>query len=173
MAVFAMSASVVGVRAVPGRPNTKALKEIVTGGRRISGFTFDDAAAKVAYVATSHAKPTELFIANADGRRAPAHEFNDALNAQVAWSDAERFTYNSLGNREIEAAHEPYGYEAGRSTPVLYIHGDRTARMARTGSTSSRTSPGLGCGLVHHPRGSSGYGGTSRSPHARAGSTKT
>ena len=51
--------------------------------------------------------------------------FNDALNSEVAWSDAERFTYKSVDDLEIEGwLMKPYGYEAGKKYPlVLYIHG--------------------------------------------------
>src|ERR1041384_5887314 len=50
----------------------------------------------VASVATSMTKPTELFAASSDGsgERQLTH-FNDKLNGEIAWSDAERFTYKS------------------------------------------------------------------------------
>ena len=49
-------------------------------------------------------KPTELFVASADGQgeRQLTH-LNDKVNAEIAWSDAERFTYKSVGGLEIEA----------------------------------------------------------------------
>lgn len=144
-------------------PNTKALKEVIAGGRRINGFAFDDAATKVAYVATSHAKPTELFIANADGTgERQLTKFNDALNAQVAWSDAERFTYKSLGNREIEGwLMKPYGYEAGKKYPlVLYIHGGPHSAYGENWFDEFQNIAGAGMWVLFtNPRGSSGYGG--------------
>lgn len=143
-------------------PNTKALKEVIGGGRRLSGFTFDDAATQVAYVATSHTKPTELYIANADGsgeRRLT--RFNDALNAEIAWSDAERFTYKSLGNKDIEGwLMKPYGYEPGKKYPlVLYIHGGPHGAYGENWFDEFQNLAGAGMWVLFtNPRGSSSYG---------------
>src|SRR3990170_8038253 len=83
------------------------------------------------------------------------------VNAEVAWADAERFTYRSVGDLEIEAwLMKPYGYEPGKKYPlVLYIHGgphsaydegwfDEFQNLAATGMFV----------LYTNPRGSSGYG---------------
>ena len=67
----------------------------------MSGFTYDAAGKKVAYVATSLTKPTELYVADADGKNERRiTSFNDKLVNEVAFSDAERFTYKSVGNME-------------------------------------------------------------------------
>ncbi|HEX4933666.1 MAG TPA: hypothetical protein VFV33_10840, partial [Gemmatimonadaceae bacterium] len=122
-----MSAEVGGRTAVfHVDPGDKSRKEVIGGRRQLRGFSLDDAGARIAYVATSMDKPTELFIANVDGsgeRRLTS--FNDPLLKDVAFSDAERFTYTSVGNLEIEGwLMKPYGYQAGRKYPVaLYIHG--------------------------------------------------
>ncbi|MGQ0538712.1 MAG: S9 family peptidase [Gemmatimonadaceae bacterium] len=143
-------------------PGSKSLKEVVTGSRRLSGFTFDEGGTKVAYVATSHTKPTELYVANLDGtgeRRLTA--FNDSLNAQVAWSDAERFTYKSLGNREIEAwLMKPHGYAAGKKYPlVLYIHGGPHSAYGENWFDEFQNIAATGMFVLFtNPRGSSGYG---------------
>ena len=57
--------------------------------------------------------------------RKSSRRFNDALQKEVAFSDAERFTYKSVDNLEIEGwLMKPYGYQAGKKYPVvLYIHG--------------------------------------------------
>ena len=143
-------------------PASKRMTEIVSGRRRINGVTTDAKATKLAFVATDLTHPTELFIANADGsgeRRLTG--FNDKVNADIAWSDAERFTYPSVGGLEIEGwLMKPYGYEAGKKYPlVLYIHGgphsaygegwfDEFQNLAATGMWV----------LFTNPRGSSGYG---------------
>ena len=143
-------------------PASKRMTEIVSGRRRINGVTTDARATRIAFVATDITHPTELFIANADGsgeRRLTG--FNDKLNADIAWSDAERFTYPSVGGLEIEGwLMKPYGYESGKKYPlVLYIHGgphsaygegwfDEFQNLAATGMWV----------LFTNPRGSSGYG---------------
>jgi dipeptidyl aminopeptidase/acylaminoacyl peptidase len=160
---IAVSASVGGRTALFHLdPNTKGLKEVVAGARRINGFAFDDAVTKIAYVATSHAKPTELYIANADGSgERQLTKFNDKLNSEVAWSDAERFTYKSLGNREIEGwLMKPYGYDAGKKYPVvLYIHGGPHSAYGENWFDEFQNLAGAGMFVLFtNPRGSAGYG---------------
>jgi dipeptidyl aminopeptidase/acylaminoacyl peptidase len=160
---IAMSASVGGRTALfHVDPAARALKEVVGGGRRINGFAFDDAVTRVAYVATSHARPTELFIANADGSgERQLTRFNEKLNREIAWSDAERFTYKSLGNREIEAwLMKPYGYEAGKKYPVvLYIHGGPHSAYGENWFDEFQNLAAAGMFVLFtNPRGSSWYG---------------
>jgi Tol biopolymer transport system component len=92
-------------------PRNGRMTELIGGRRRLSGFTYDERADKVAYVSTSVDRPTELYIADADGRNErQLTTFNDALNREIAWPDAERFTYESVGGVEIEAwMQKPYG----------------------------------------------------------------
>ena len=143
-------------------PKTGVVTQLLGGRRRISGLTTDDARAHIAYVATSMTLPTELYVATADGRgERRLTSFNDKLNSEIAWSDAERFTYKSVGNLEIEGwLMKPYGYTPGKRYPlVLYIHGgphsaygenwfDEFQNLAATGNYV----------LFTNPRGSSGYG---------------
>jgi dipeptidyl aminopeptidase/acylaminoacyl peptidase len=137
-------------------------RELVGGRRRSSGFSYDGAGQTVAYVSTSLTRPTELFVANADGsneRKLTA--FNDALNADVAWSDAERFTYKSVGGLEIEAwLMKPYGYTEGKKYPVvLYIHGGPHSAYGEGWFDEFQNLAAMGMMVLFtNPRGSSGYG---------------
>ncbi len=55
-------------------------------------------------MSTDLTHPTELYVANADGTNEhKLTSFNDKLNTEVAWSDAERFSYKSVDSLEIEA----------------------------------------------------------------------
>jgi dipeptidyl aminopeptidase/acylaminoacyl peptidase len=143
-------------------PATKKLSQIVSGRRRVTGLTRDARATKIAYVATDMTRPTELFIANADGtgeRRLTT--FNDKLNAEVAWSDAERFTFSSVGGLEIESwLMKPYGYEAGKKYPmVLYIHGGPHSAYGENWFDEFQNLAASGMFVLFtNPRGSSGYG---------------
>jgi dipeptidyl aminopeptidase/acylaminoacyl peptidase len=143
-------------------PKSKALKEVVSGRRRINGFTTDDAFTKVAYVATSMNRPTELYIANADGSgERKLTSFNDKVNSEIAFSDAERFTYKSVGGLEVEAwLMKPYGYEAGKKYPlVLYIHGGPHSAYGEGWFDEFQNLAGAGMWVLFtNPRGSSGYG---------------
>jgi dipeptidyl aminopeptidase/acylaminoacyl peptidase len=143
-------------------PATKRTAQLLGGRRKMSGFSFDGRGKSVAYVSTSMTKPTELYVADADGK----HErrltsFNDKLSSEVAFSDAERFTYPSVGEMEIEGwLMKPYGYQAGKKYPVvLYIHGGPHSQYGEGwfDETQNLAAQGMYV-LFTNPRGSSGYG---------------
>jgi dipeptidyl aminopeptidase/acylaminoacyl peptidase len=143
-------------------PANKKITEIVGGRRRLSDFSTDDHRAKIAYVSSSVTNPTELYVADADGRneRQVTH-FNDSLNAEVGWADAERFTYKSVGGREIEGwLMKPFGYQPGRKYPlVLYIHGGPHSSYTETWFDEFQSLAGAGFMVLYtNPRGSGGYG---------------
>ncbi|HET7274481.1 MAG TPA: S9 family peptidase, partial [Longimicrobiaceae bacterium] len=143
-------------------PESGEMEELVAGRRRFYGVDYDREFENIAFVASSMTKPTELFIADGDGeneRRLTG--FNDALNAEIAWADAERFTYESVGGREIEAwMMKPYGYEAGKEYPlVLYIHGGPHSRYGENWFDEFQNLAGAGMWVLFtNPRGSGGYG---------------
>jgi dipeptidyl aminopeptidase/acylaminoacyl peptidase len=143
-------------------PVTKKPTEVIGGRRRLSGWSLDNAGASVAYIASSMTKPTELYIASVDGQgERQLTRFNDKLNAEIAWSDAERFTYKSVGNLEIEGwLMKPFGYEAGKKYPlVLYIHGGPHSAYGENWFDEFQNLAGAGMWVLFtNPRGSSGYG---------------
>ncbi|HET7457539.1 MAG TPA: S9 family peptidase [Gemmatimonadaceae bacterium] len=145
------------------QPKSHAVREIIGGRRRLSGFAQDARHTKVAYVATSLTAPTELYVADANGRNERRlTSFNDRLNSQIAWSDAERFTYPSVGGLEIEGwLMKPYGYVPGRKYPlVLYIHGGPHSAYGENWFDEFQNLAGAGMFVLFtNPRGSSGYGG--------------
>ncbi|MBL0171862.1 MAG: S9 family peptidase [Gemmatimonadaceae bacterium] len=136
--------------------------EVVKGRRQLRGMSFDAEGRTVAFVATSMNKPTELFVARHDGseERQLTH-FNDEVNADVVWSDAERFTYKSVGNLEIESwLMKPYGYEPGKKYPmVIYIHGGPHSAYGEGWFDEFQNLAAQGLFVLFtNPRGSSGYG---------------
>lgn len=136
--------------------------ELVKGRRQIRGMSFDAAGKTVAFVATSMNKPTELFIADRDGKNErQLTDFNAELNKDVVWSDAERFTYKSVGNLEIESwLMKPYGYEPGKKYPmVIYIHGGPHSAYGEGWFDEFQNLAAQGMFVLFtNPRGSSGYG---------------
>lgn len=136
--------------------------ELVKGRRQLRGMSFDAAGKTVAFVATSISKPTELFIANRDGSgERQLTDFNAELNRDVVWSDAERFTYKSVGNLEIEGwLMKPYGYDAGKKYPmVIYIHGGPHSSYGEGWFDEFQNLAAQGMFVLFtNPRGSSGYG---------------
>jgi len=143
-------------------PRTRSMQEVLGGRRQLRGLSVDDAGRQVAYVATSMDKPTELYLANTDGtgeRRLTS--FNDALSREIAFSDAERFTYRSVGNLEIEGwLMKPYGYQPGRKYPLaLYIHGGPHGAYGEGWFDEFQNLAGAGMFVLFtNPRGSSNYG---------------
>jgi dipeptidyl aminopeptidase/acylaminoacyl peptidase len=139
-----------------------APRELVGGRRQLRGVSYDAAGRSIAYVATSMTKPTELYVANADGTgERKLTGFNDAVNADVTWSDAERFTYKSVGDLEIEGwLMKPFGYEAGKKYPmVIYIHGGPHSAYGEGWFDEFQNLAAQGMFVLFtNPRGSSGYG---------------
>jgi dipeptidyl aminopeptidase/acylaminoacyl peptidase len=143
-------------------PATGKMTEIAGGRRRMTNFTTDDAVSKFGFVCTTVTTPSELCVMDADGRNErKLSSFNEALNNQVAWADAERFTYKSDGNREIEGwLMKPFGYQPGRRYPlVLYIHGGPHSQYNEGWFDEFQNLAGAGFMVLYtNPRGSSGYG---------------
>jgi dipeptidyl aminopeptidase/acylaminoacyl peptidase len=166
---WAPASDIVFTAAIGGRtalhrldPDNGRITELLGGRRRINGVSYDRAMKRVAFVATSVTQPTELYIADIDGRgERRLTGFNDALNEEIAWPAAERFTYESVGGLEIEAwLMKPYGYEAGRKYPlVLYIHGGPHSAYGENWFDEFHNLAGAGMFVLYtNPRGSSGYG---------------
>jgi dipeptidyl aminopeptidase/acylaminoacyl peptidase len=143
-------------------PATRRPVEVLAGRRVMRGFSYDASGAKVAYAATSVTRPTELYVADVGGaNERRLTNFNDRVNAEVAWSDAEPFTYQSVGGLEIEGwLMRPYGYQAGRRYPVvLYIHGGPHSQYNEGWFDEFQNLAAAGMFVLYtNPRGSSGYG---------------
>ncbi len=143
-------------------PKTAKMREVVGGRREMRGWSFDEKMKLVAYVATSPTKPTELFIADWDGKNEHrATSFNVRLGEEIAWSDADRFTYESVGGRTIEGwLMKPFGYTAGKKYPlVLYIHGGPHSQYTEGWFDEFQNLAAAGIMVLYtNPRGSSGYG---------------
>lgn len=139
------------------------VRETVGGRRRMSGLTLDAERRLVAFVATGQTTPTELYVAGADGtgeRRLTS--FNDALRREVAFADAERFTYPSVGGQQIEGwLMKPFDYDSTKRYPlVLYIHGGPHSNYGENWFDEFQNLAGAGMMVLFtNPRGSTGYGG--------------
>lgn len=143
-------------------PKTAKMREVIAGRREVRGWSFDDKMKTVAFVASNTTTPTELFIADWDGKNErKLTNFNDKLNAELAWSDAERITYPSVGGRTIEGwLMKPFGYTAGKKYPlVLYIHGGPHSQYGEGWFDEFQNLAAAGMFVLYtNPRGSSGYG---------------
>ncbi|MBX3173130.1 MAG: S9 family peptidase [Gemmatimonadaceae bacterium] len=143
-------------------PRSRQMRAVIDGRRKVRNFSFDAQGRQVAFISTSVNKPTELHIAGADGRgERVLTKFNEQVNREVAWSDAERIVYPSVGGLEIEGwLMKPFGYEAGRKYPlVLYIHGGPHSQYGEQWFDETQNLAAAGFMVLYtNPRGSSGYG---------------
>ena len=141
-------------------PNTRKITTVLGGRRQISALSYDKSQQHVVYVSTDLTHPTELYIANADGmneRRITS--FNDKLNSEVAWADAERMLVKSVGGLEIESwLMKPFGYDPSKKYPlVLYIHGGPHSAYGENWFDEFQNLAGAGFFVLFtNPRGSSG-----------------
>jgi dipeptidyl aminopeptidase/acylaminoacyl peptidase len=143
-------------------PKSKQVREVLGGRRQLRDVAYDAARRTVAYASTSVDRPTEIYVADIDGKNERRiTSFNDSLNAEIAWSGSERFTYESVGGLEIEGwLMKPYGYEPGKKYPlVLYIHGGPHSAYGEGWFDEFQNIAGAGMWVLYtNPRGSSGYG---------------
>ncbi|HSJ26118.1 MAG TPA: S9 family peptidase [Longimicrobiales bacterium] len=143
-------------------PRNGEMTEVIGGRRRITSVSYDDRFQRIAFTATSVDKPTELYIADIDGRNERQLSFmNEELNREIAWPEAERFTYTMPDGFEIEAwMQRPYNYDPSRSYPlVLYIHGGPHSAYGEGWFDEFHNITGAGMWVLYtNPRGSSGYG---------------
>ena len=146
-------------RLSPARPG---MREVLGGRRVMNGFSYDSASRRVAFVGTSVSVPTEVYIADTDGKNErKLTSFNEKITTEIAFPDAERFTYKSVGDLEIEGwLMKPYGYQPGRKYPVvLYIHGGPHSQYGEGWFDEFHNIAGAGMWVLFtNPRGSSGYG---------------
>ncbi|HEX6631659.1 MAG TPA: S9 family peptidase [Gemmatimonadaceae bacterium] len=141
-------------------PRTKQVTTILGGRRVVSGVQYDSAETRITFVSTDLTHPTELFVANADGsNERKLTSFNDRLNAEIAWSDAEHFTYKSVDGLEVEGwLMKPYGYQPGKKYPLaFYIHGGPHSRYTEGWFDEFQNLAAEGMWVLFtNPRGSSG-----------------
>jgi dipeptidyl aminopeptidase/acylaminoacyl peptidase len=141
-------------------PNTKKISTILGGRRVVNNPTYDATQSHIVFIATDMTHPTELFIANADGTgERKLTSFNDKVNSEVAWADAEEFTYTSVGGLKVEGwLMKPFGYDASKKYPlVLYIHGGPHSDYNEGWFDEFQNIAGAGMWVLFtNPRGSSG-----------------
>jgi dipeptidyl aminopeptidase/acylaminoacyl peptidase len=148
-------------------PESKKITTVLGGRRQVSAVTFDKSEQHIVYVATDLTHPTELYVATIDGAcpggtggcERKLTSFNDKVNAEIAWADADRFTVKSVGGLEIESwLMKPYGYDPSKKYPlVLYIHGGPHSAYGENWFDEFQNLAGAGFFVLFtNPRGSSG-----------------
>lgn len=141
-------------------PSTKKITTVLGGRRQVTSSVLDKNQTHIVYVSTDLTHPTELYVANIDGSgEKKLTSFNDKVNSEVAWSDAERVMTKGIGGLDVETwLMKPYGYDPAKKYPlVLYIHGGPHSAYGENWFDEFQNLAGAGfMVLFTNPRGSSG-----------------
>jgi dipeptidyl aminopeptidase/acylaminoacyl peptidase len=129
--------------------------ELLVGGEQVIGL-FDARGGKLAYTATAHTQPMELF--DGDGKQLTdvAREFRDGRDLV----EAERFTAVSQDGTEVDAwLVRPAGFEEGKRYPALLtIHGGPFTQYGTGFFDEFQVYAGGGYAVLYcNPRGGSGH----------------
>lgn len=139
--------------AVP--PDGSGEPELLAGGERSIGL-YDVGAGVLAYTASTHTRPDELFIGN-DQRLT---NVADTFVAGCELAEPERFTAISADGSEVDAwLVRPAGFEEGKSYPTLLtIHGGPFGQYGTGFFDEVQVYAGAGYAvLFSNPRGGSGH----------------
>lgn len=144
-------------------PASKQVTPVLGGRRQVGGIVVDKAQTKMVYTSSDISHLAEYYVSDINGQNEKKlTTFNDALQNEVAFSEAERFTAKSVDNLEIEAwLMKPYGYQPGKKYPVvLYIHGGPHSAYGEGWFDEFQSLAASGMFvLFSNPRGSSGTNG--------------
>ena len=144
-------------------PATKQVTPILGGRRDVGGILVDRAQTKMVYTSSDVSHLAEYYASDINGKNErKLTGFNDELQKEVVFSDAEEFVYKSVDNLEIEGwLMKPYGYQAGKKYPVvLYIHGGPHSAYGEGWFDEFQSLAGGGVFVLFtNPRGSSGTNG--------------
>jgi dipeptidyl aminopeptidase/acylaminoacyl peptidase len=136
-------------------PDGPAGPELLVGGERSVGL-YDVVDGALAYTASTHTRPHELFVE--DDRQLTS--VSDAFTSSCDLVEAERFTAISADGTEVDAwLVRPAGFEEGASYPTLLtIHGGPFAQYGTSFFDEVQVYSGAGYAvLFSNPRGGSGY----------------
>ena len=139
-----------------------AVRQITSGDRRLSSFSFSAAGDVMAFTGTDAVTPAELYVGPSDGSsEQKITRFNDAWLSEVNLMPAERLTWAAEDGTAIEGwVVKPVGFREGGSYPmVLKIHGGPHSAYGNTFFPTFHVLSAAGFFVLYtNPRGSSGYG---------------
>lgn len=148
----------VGDRAAVG----DSVRQLTTGPRRLSSFSFSEDGGVMAYVATDATTPGELYVSRGDGAtEQKATGFNDEWLSEVELEPAEELAWTAEDGTEVQGwLVRPVGFRRGGSYPmILKIHGGPHSAYGNTFFPTFHVLSAAGFFVLYtNPRGSSGYG---------------
>ena len=140
----------------------EGVRQVTSGTRRLSSFSFSAAGGVMAFTGTDAVTPAELFVGPPDGSsEQKVTRFNDGWLSAVTLMPAERLAWTTEDGTEVEGwVIKPVGFRPGGSYPmVLKIHGGPHSAYGNTFFPTFHVLSAAGFFVLYtNPRGSSGYG---------------
>ncbi len=138
------------------------VRQVTSGARRLSSFSFSASGGVMAFTGTDAVTPAELYVGPVDGSsEQKVTRFNDGWLSGVNLMPAEHLTWTAEDGTEVEGwVVKPVGFRAGGSYPmVLKIHGGPHSAYGNTFFPTFHVLSAAGFFVLYtNPRGSSGYG---------------
>jgi dipeptidyl aminopeptidase/acylaminoacyl peptidase len=139
------------------------VRQVTSGRRWLSGFSSDATGRRIAYVGTTASRPSDLFVANADGDgEVQVTRHNDALLSQVLLAAARPLSFASTDGQQLEGwVILPRGsFADSPAFPlILSMHGGPHGAYGERFSFQFQLWATAGYGVLYtNPRGSTGYG---------------
>ena len=142
--------------------NGGPVRQVTTGDRRLSDFSFSANDAVMAFTSTDAVTPRELYVAAGDGStEQKATGFNDAWLSEISLMPAERLAWTVEDGTEIEGwVVRPVDHVPGRSyAMILKVHGGPHGAYGNTFFPTFHVLSNAGFYVLYtNPRGSSAYG---------------
>ncbi len=145
------------------RATDESVVQVTQGDRQLSGFAFDRAFTRMAFVSQDAVHPPEVFVAGIGGEDSSRlSRLNDGLLAGLSLSAPMRLNYPSSDGTEIEGwlILPSAGSDAAQRRPlILSIHGGPHGAYGQRFSFQFQLWAAQGYAVLYtNPRGSSGYG---------------
>jgi len=138
------------------------VEQVTEGDRVLSGLTIAPGVDRIAYVATSPDRPTEVFTANLKGsNERKLSSIQDQLLQELKLGRTERFRFDSKDGTSIDGwAVFPPDYDKSHRYPLIAdIHGGPHGAFSSSFSYPQQLLAAAGYIVIYvNPRGSTGYG---------------
>ena len=100
------------------------VEPVTEGNMTVSGFTLDESGTVIAFNASDHVKPTELYVKDSKGQR-ELTEMNKGILKKMRISEPEEFWFAASDGVRVQGwIVKPQGFRKGKKYPTLIeIHG--------------------------------------------------
>ncbi|HJR61905.1 MAG TPA: S9 family peptidase [Vicinamibacterales bacterium] len=105
------------------RPFRAVVEQLTRGPRRIGSLTYDKAMTTIAYTASVHEAPPDVYVANVDGtNERKLSDVHKEITSEIGFSRAERLQWASHDGTKIEGwLMPPHGYDPKKGPYPLIV----------------------------------------------------